>query len=164
MNNERGITLVELLATLTIFSLIIGVVYSLFSFSQANWTHTKGVTQSESSVQELQIVLTRELASPVSLTFQGNELRFEGQNGSFYILSLNGQQLSLSKGEDDFSNTSLLHTFSLPVQRMTLQNKNDSAISTLSEGMGYLTIYYNREGLKTVNNQIKFPISLYQPD
>ncbi|WP_349408037.1 prepilin-type N-terminal cleavage/methylation domain-containing protein [Pseudalkalibacillus sp. SCS-8] len=166
MNNERGMTLIELLAALTIFSLIVGVVYSLLTFAQASWTHTEGVTKAETGVQELQTVLTRELASPVNLKVLNNGLQFESQDGFYYILSLQGKQLSLYKNEVSYATSPLYQQFSLPIDGVSVMDKNKNTLpsgSALSEKFGYLRIYYTKEGLKSKQAFTEFTLNLYDP-
>lgn len=156
MKNEKGITLIELLATITIFSMIIGVSYSMITYVQGSWIHTKGVTQTESKVQELQTVLTRELSSPLDMTFSGHSLTFKQREGKVMNLKLNGDTLILEKdGVID-------HSFSLPVNKIELLNEKDSAIATLSEGIGYLKIYYSKTGLTTKQEKLTMTINVYE--
>ncbi|WP_221566277.1 PilW family protein [Alkalihalobacillus sp. TS-13] len=164
MKNERGMTLVELLAAIAIFSMIVGVLYSLFSFAQASWKQTEGVARTETQVQELKTVLTRELASPVYLKLNDSELHFETQEETFNILTIENNQLHLYQNEENFSTTSLFHQFTLPVDHFELlaQNKNPVSFGAeLKEGYAYLKIHYIKDGLKAKNQELVIPISIF---
>ncbi|MCF6138110.1 PulJ/GspJ family protein [Pseudalkalibacillus berkeleyi] len=156
MKNEKGITLIELLATITIFSMIVGVSYSMITYVQGSWIHTKGITQTESKVQELQTVLTRELSSPLEITFSGHSLTFKQREGKTINLKLNGNTLTLEK------DGTVNHSFSLPVNKIEFHNEKDSAIATLSEGIGYLKIYYSKTGLKSKQENLTLTINVYE--
>lgn len=160
MNNERGLTLIELLATIVIFSMIAGVTYSMVSYVQGSWTHTKGVTQTESKVQELQTVLTRELSSPKNLTYNNTQINYQDHEDNNYKLTLNGNQLSL------YINGILENSFSLPVQKITVLDKNKSVIptgTTLNENYAILRVFYTKQGLSNKSTYIDYTMNLYDP-
>ncbi|WP_261133105.1 PilW family protein [Bacillus sp. Marseille-Q3570] len=164
MKNERGMTLVELLAAIAIFSMIVGVLYSLFSFAQASWKQTEGVARTETQVQELKTVLTRELASPVYLKLCDSEIHFETQEETFNILALENNQLHLYQNEEKFSTASLLHQFTLPVDHFELLTQNKNPVSfgaEVKEGYSYLKIYYKKDGLKKKDVNLLIPIKIF---
>ncbi|WLD92253.1 type II secretion system protein J [Alkalihalobacillus sp. AL-G] len=166
MIDQRGMTLIELLATIAIFSMIVGVSYSLFSYVQASWTITETAVSSESDVQELKMVLTREVAAPVSLTKSAEGVRFESQDGSSKSMVIQAGELKLFKYDAGGSNQQLLHDFALSIDRMELldQNKNPVHNGTgLTEGIAYFRFFYTTEGLKEKHHQITLPIDIFSP-
>ncbi len=166
MKNERGLTLIELLATITIFSMIVGVTYSLVTYVHGSWTHANGISQTESKVHELQTILTRELSSPTTVEYSNGQILFQNHDHFFYKLQLDGNQLSLYKGEGSYASTSLIHSFTLPVSKVTMLSKNKSVIpsgTTLEEGYAILRFHYVKEGLKEKPSSIDYTVNLYDP-
>jgi prepilin-type N-terminal cleavage/methylation domain-containing protein len=78
MRNERGLTLIELLATLTISSVILGVSFMLFT--SANGLFSNSVQKSKDTVSKNTAInaISKELSDSVKLyLYSANELRFQ---------------------------------------------------------------------------------------
>jgi type II secretory pathway pseudopilin PulG len=78
MHNQRGITLIEILASITILMILIGVGFMLFASVSSLWHNSVQTRNDNSSVNFAINVITREAADPVKIYLaSANELRFK---------------------------------------------------------------------------------------
>jgi type II secretory pathway pseudopilin PulG len=109
MRNDRGITLIELLATLTITTLVLGVGFILFSSYYGLFNNSMQKSSDNISINSVIDTISRELADPVSMYYQDNgstvELRYQTFDNHFraFIYEKASNSLSLAQ----LSNTDL---------------------------------------------------------
>jgi prepilin-type N-terminal cleavage/methylation domain-containing protein len=78
MRNERGLTLIELLATLTITSIVLGVGFMMFTSTNGLFSNSIQKSKDTISMNTVINTISRELADPVKLyLFSADELRFQ---------------------------------------------------------------------------------------
>jgi prepilin-type N-terminal cleavage/methylation domain-containing protein len=69
MNNEKGLSLIEVLASIVIFSLVIGVGIMLFSSVQSLWNHTNEKQDSQHNINLTLHTIKKELAGAVEIYY-----------------------------------------------------------------------------------------------
>ncbi len=90
MKNEKGVTLVEVLATLTILSLVLGVGFMLFSSVNSLWTNSVDKYTHTSNVNLTLDTISKELTEAVTLSLvTANELQFITFDGDYLSLEYN---------------------------------------------------------------------------
>jgi hypothetical protein len=109
MRNERGITLIELLATLTITTLVLGVGFMLFSSFNGLFNNSIQKSSDNISINSVHDTISRELNDPVSLYYQDNgstvELRYQTFDNHYRAFIYDKASNSLSLAQ--LSNTNL---------------------------------------------------------
>lgn len=97
MDKEKGITLIEVLAAITIFFIVIGVCYSVFS-SVNLFVRTSEENYNRHTDQNFTIhMITKEMADPVELYYtQNRELRFKNFKGEIKAIRYEASTQKLS--------------------------------------------------------------------
>jgi len=100
LQNQKGITLVELLAGLAVGGIVITLAMSLFIFLFQFVQDQEQEIVDRSQNHLLNTVLTRNLSSPITVYYwDSNELRFENQDEVIFSILFNNSlnQLTISK-------------------------------------------------------------------
>jgi prepilin-type N-terminal cleavage/methylation domain-containing protein len=78
LNNEKGFTLIEVLAAITILAFLSGVMIMLFSSMNSLWNNSSQKQSDSFAINFTTNTISRELAAPVEVYLSSvNELRFQ---------------------------------------------------------------------------------------
>lgn len=98
VNNQKGMTLIEVLASITISMFILGVVLALFH--TIDLYLTKNVENKDQSFDSTELFLhfSNSLSSPREILYQSaNQLTYQGTEGNFYKLSAEDERIKIVK-------------------------------------------------------------------
>lgn len=98
MKNERGVTLVEMLAAIAILTVILLLGFQLFSTVQNLWSNTNNQYHYKSQVNSITSTLNNELSSPTCLGGGGNVLQFTTSDGKSKAVKYEDGSLWLYSG------------------------------------------------------------------
>jgi prepilin-type N-terminal cleavage/methylation domain-containing protein len=109
MKNERGLTLIEVLATITISSIVLAVGFMLFSSVNGLFNNTVQKSTDNTSINAVIDTISRELADPVALYYinsaTGSELRFKTFDNRYMALVYVKSTKSLTLVKSDSPST-----------------------------------------------------------
>jgi prepilin-type N-terminal cleavage/methylation domain-containing protein len=104
MKNERGLTLIEMLATITISSIVLAVGFMLFTSVNGLFNNTVQKSADDSSTNQVIDTISRELADPVAIYYYiksatQSELRFRTFDNRYMALiyDKSSKRLSIAK-------------------------------------------------------------------
>jgi prepilin-type N-terminal cleavage/methylation domain-containing protein len=87
MKNEKGVTLIELLAAILLFTIILALGFQLFSSVRLLWSNNVNQYHFKNEVNVITRSINKELSDPVSLYgVNGKELRFKTFDGYYKSL------------------------------------------------------------------------------
>jgi prepilin-type N-terminal cleavage/methylation domain-containing protein len=96
MKNEKGVTLIELLAAVALFSLLMSTGFFLFSALNTLWYNSVAKNDFQARVSLATSLVTNEMADAVSFYMPSqNELRFRTFTGQFKMLYYDAASRSL---------------------------------------------------------------------
>lgn len=97
MRNQRGLTLVEVLATITISSVILGIGFMLLSSVNGMFNNSIQKSNDNTSINTVLNTISREMADPVAIYLATlSELRFKTFDNRYMVLLYNQTDRSLS--------------------------------------------------------------------
>jgi prepilin-type N-terminal cleavage/methylation domain-containing protein len=174
MRNERGLTLIELLATITISSIVLAVGFMLFSSVNGLFNNTVQKSTDNTSINTVIDTISRELADPVQLYYvppgTGSVIRFKTFDNRYMALVYDKitKSLTLAKSTDP-STTQNIGTF--PYQTYKILSTNvmvDAANTSFAftvTGVGLTpNISLSATSLKTINISIAFQKTTITPN
>lgn len=98
LNTQKGMTLIELLASITISMLILGIVLTLFHMVGLNLREEVKNKDRSFDSTELLLHFSRTLSSPKQILFENeNQLTYQGTEGNYYRLTVNEEMIEISK-------------------------------------------------------------------
>ncbi|HEY0827404.1 MAG TPA: prepilin-type N-terminal cleavage/methylation domain-containing protein [Bacilli bacterium] len=103
MNNEKGITVLELLTSLTILTILMGAGFMLLTSVNSLWDNSAQKRSDDSKINLTLNMISRELATPVEMYMpSANELRFKTFAGKYKSLVYTpaSQTLTLKESTD----------------------------------------------------------------
>jgi prepilin-type N-terminal cleavage/methylation domain-containing protein len=167
MNNQRGLTLIELLATITISSIVLGVGFMLFASVNGLFNNTVQKSADNTNINTVIDTISRELADPVALyyltTANGSELRFQTFDNRYLALVYDKTQKNLSLAKSTSPNTTqdlialTLQTYKVLATNVMADDTNtSSAFSVTPSAFVNNTSITTAATLKTVNLTITF--------
>ena len=77
VNNQKGVTLIELLAVIALSTLLLGVLFGINQMIQTGFQDTSKRYQDDAQVRKVSEMLTNHLAEPTELTLSTNQLRYK---------------------------------------------------------------------------------------
>lgn len=98
VNNQNGMTLIEVLASITISLLILGVVLALFHTVDLHFK--KNVENNDQSFDSTELFLhfSRTLSSPREVLYPSeNQLNYQGTDGTYYQFTVKEDMLEIFK-------------------------------------------------------------------
>jgi prepilin-type N-terminal cleavage/methylation domain-containing protein len=179
MKNQRGLTLIEILATITITTIILGVGFMLFASINGLFNNTVQKYADNTSINAVIDTISREMADPVALyyltTANGSELRFQTFDNRYMALVYDQNSKSLSLAKSTSTNTTqdiTAFTFLTPSKVLSDNVMADAANSSsaftvinnatsnaLATGTSYMAA-----NLNTVNLTVKFEVIAFTPN
>jgi prepilin-type N-terminal cleavage/methylation domain-containing protein len=123
MQNDRGLTLIEVLASITIASVILGVGFMMFSSVSGTFNNSIHKTQDNNSISSVINAISSELADPTELyLLTENELRFKNSKDEFKALVYeNANSLALyTLDSSDASKTIISYPYSAILAKKVL--------------------------------------------
>lgn len=104
MKNEKGLTLIELLGAITIFFIVIGVIYGLFSSVRLYVNQSEDIYTTKSTITLTESIITDYLSAPIELSYNPNaqELTFKTFDYQSYVLQFDqsAHMIKLFQGTD----------------------------------------------------------------
>jgi prepilin-type N-terminal cleavage/methylation domain-containing protein len=177
MRNERGLTLIELLATITISSIVLAVGFMLFTSVNGLFNNTVQKSTDNTSINAVIDTISRELADPVELYYinsaTGSELRFKTFDNRYMALVYvkSAKSLTLVKS-DSISTTQLINTFTYQTYKILSINMMADAANTASAFVIknkatnldlVANTLFSATSLKTINLSITFQKTTLTP-
>lgn len=178
---QKGVTLVEVLAAITILAFTVGVGFMLFSSVNSLWSNSVQKQSDDSNVNLALNTITRELSEPVEVLVLPDELRFKTYSGEYKRLTFNASQklLQLEKatGASDIYSGSytLLHKLADNAAGFSVEDASEVPIpgsspnNYLSDGQLIrliITFEYTRKGSNgadyTTNKEIEAAVKLFK--
>ena len=98
MNNQKGVTLIELLAVVALSTLLLGVLFGVNQMIQTGFQDTSSRYQDDAQLRKVYEMLTNHLAEPTELTLSTNELRYKIYDQNNLPLTIE-QRLFLENGK-----------------------------------------------------------------
>jgi prepilin-type N-terminal cleavage/methylation domain-containing protein len=173
MKNERGLTLIEVLATITISSIVLAVGFMLFSSVNGLFNNTVQKSTDNTSINAVIDTISRELADPVELYYvtsaTGSELRFKTFDNRYMALVYVKSTKSLTLVKSDSpSTTQYIGTFTYQTYKILSTNVMVDAANTSFAfnvtGVGLTpNISLSATSLKTINLSITFQKTILTP-
>lgn len=134
LKDEKGITLVELMAALTIFALVIGVAITVFSSINFEWNSSSQKYVNDNKTTFAMDTLTQNLVSASKIIYiNNNEFRFKSEK-NYKALVLNNNSLILYTFTDttNFANTSFSYTNNTALYSKPISLADNVALATIT--------------------------------
>jgi prepilin-type N-terminal cleavage/methylation domain-containing protein len=173
MKNQRGLTLIEVLATITISSIVLAVGFLLFTSINGLFNNTVQKSIDDTSINAVIDTISRELADPVAICYidsaSGSELRFQTFDNRYMALVYDKNQKSLSLAKSTSSNTAQnIKAFSYQTYKILAKNvmadPTNSGFAFIATGSGLLSnTALSATELKTVHLSISFQKTTLTP-
>lgn len=130
MKNEKGLTLIEVLATLAISSLIIGALFMVFSSFQQQWEQTTQKFTDDSQARTTLQMLTHYLTDAVRVVVQKEQNQFlaELEGGRIITFKYEEPSLFVKDSEQDLELANNVANFP------TFMNDKGEEISVIDSG------------------------------
>jgi len=136
--DRRGLTLVELMVTMAIFSVVLGVVFSFMLGAQNSYQSTRQRVQYQQSMRAVMSMLTREVRStgcdPAGAGFE--KLTTAGTNALQCNMDLNGDGDAIDFGPDE----NICYVFDPGTGQLTRSDGNSPMV--ILRGLTNLTFTY----------------------
>jgi prepilin-type N-terminal cleavage/methylation domain-containing protein len=177
MKNERGLTLIELLATITISAIVLAVGFMLFTSVNGLFNNTVQKSTDNTSINAVLDTISRELADPVALSYSttavGSILRFQTFDNRYMALVYDkaAKSLSIAKSTDPSTAQNVTafnyQTYKILAANVMADATNSSFAFTATRTDPSLislpTTALTATDIKTVNVSIAFQKTTFTP-
>ncbi len=170
-HNSRGMTLVEVLVALAIFTIVLSITFGIYISSTKSISKTEVKTMLQSEAQMIQYKLT-----PLAMESKGvnsieldnlengntdndfikiSSISFEGIDTNNYIFEVNDKELNLLVDDKIYNLSSNIDEFSIKVEESELNDKSIEDIIKESKSIEINIVLNKKRGF----SDITYPIS-----
>lgn len=124
-SSQRGFTIIEVVISLSLFSLVIGLLYSGF------WTSTKILTRDDSATRELEQRLLLNRVIPQWL--DNATVTSEGNRSKYLYFRGKGDQLTFFSTQTHYTGTPVLYKFQILISSSPFSSTSESQLEILQK-------------------------------